>query len=113
MVQSYKYHTRSHNSSIPALEQLELWAVEMERYGMFEVMQWMQDLQTQVADKVHLDGHTPWYGAEWGCDGTDEFHRDRYSLGDNCHLAVLPLDPLYRRNFLVEHIPPLRLQDVI
>ena len=90
-----------------------LWAEEMERYGAFEVMQWVQALLEQVVDKVHREGHTPEYGAAWGCDGKDEYLRDRCNLEDNCHLKLLPLDPLFIRNFLVKHIPPLRLQDVM
>ena len=51
---------------------------------MFEVMQWVQDLLEQVVDKVHREGYTPEYGAEWGCDGTYEYLRDRCNLEDNC-----------------------------
>ena len=103
----------SPQASIPPLDQMLLWAEEMERFGAFEIMEWMQELLEQVVRKVHRDGYTPEYGAVWGCGGQDEFFRDQCDLGANCHLELLPLDVLYIRNVLTQNIPPLRFEDVM
>ena len=99
--------------TVTALEQMEIWREETERFGMFEVMQCTQALINRVAENLRNSYDNPAYGEEWKCDGVDEFGQEHCSLGDSCHLMLLPLDPLYRRQFLTEAMPPLKLEDVV
>jgi hypothetical protein len=92
---------------------LEIWRDEMDRFGMFEVIQCTQDLISSVNDNLQNIYDNPAYGEEWKCEGRDEFGQEHCSLGDSCHMMLLPLDPLYRRQFLTEAMPPLKLEDVV